>query len=92
MSESNKCEVTFTNFTSWLACYKNIGDPDTISNIIKENKVDAIFNAFNKLYIDSNGIIKTDMDTLYNYYKYGNEDLEDVIAMANVGITSVKII
>jgi hypothetical protein len=32
------------------------------------------------------------MDTLYNYYKYGNGDLEDVIAMANVGITSVKII
>ena len=94
MSESNECEVTFTNFASWLACYKNIGDSDIISNIIKEDKTDAtaVFNTFIKLYNDSNGIIKTDMNTLYNYYKYGNEDLEDQIAMTNVGITSVKII
>ena len=94
MSESNKCEVTFANFASWLDCYINTGDYNIISNIIKEDKTDAIavFNAFIKLYNDSNGIIKTDMNTLYNYCKYGNEDLQDQIAMTNVGITSVKII
>ena len=94
-NNNNKCEVTFANFISWLNCYKNIGDSDTknlISNIFKENKTNAIFNAFIKLYNDSNGIIKTDMNTIYNYYKNGNEDLEDEIAMTNVGITSIKII